>query len=63
MKKNPMGTFSEAAQKALKLFMVQIACRELSSAPYMLNFLPYIFYWPTGMGHESENEERIYEIL
>lgn len=58
-----MGTVSETAQKALKLFMVHVACSELSSAPYMLKFLARTLFWPTGMGHESENEERINEIL
>lgn len=58
-----MGTFSETAQKALKLFMVQIGCNELSSAPYTLNFLARIFFWSIGMEHDSENEERITEIL
>lgn len=48
-----MGTFSEAAQIALKLFMVRIVHNELSSAGYMLNFLAHIFFWPIGMQHES----------
>lgn len=58
-----METFSETPLKALMLFLVQVACNQLSFAPYILNFNARDFFWPIGMDHESKNEKRINEVL
>lgn len=58
-----METSSETLLKTLTLFLVQIACNQLSFAPYILIFLACVFLWPIGMGHESKNEKRINEVL